>query len=511
MGFQRLICEGQGGALEHVIDDCNRELGRVRGVVLFDSAFDTAALIAKMKSSETSDQQAALSIINSGINDGSIIVIPETAGTFNGGESHSVDGFVEDETRILWNEYALEFRDPSYWQNKDFWAIAENRKWKIAWRTESMLRFAPKVVNIEASDPVEDNLTSTITWNIKATWKSKIKPELLPIGVFADFLGAVNLPECEPVIHHRTQEWGYLYGDIHAQTDLATFIDDKISEFIFPEGEKEVISVLTAGSSAPSSPEADDLYINTDSNKLYKYVSSAWVEQTPSMNVIYVTADTSHVYVWNGTQFNDVTGQPVNGVINFTNWQSDLNPYVTSGYFTAADVRVAPGTYYMLEVKAYKNGNVRQTLSNKDGYYTRSRSYGTWGFWNEYKYAYRSDLLRRANKLDVGIVNDEGSANIDLKPNVYVYYFPERSSNLVLNCDSYSEEGDEVRNYHFTIEVAGTPTININGNEDDGDIIWNGGNPPAFEDGKTYEVDIMVAEGGNLIGVFIELEPPAEE
>ena len=216
------------------------------------------------------------------------------------------------------------------------------------------------------------------------------------------------------------------------------------------------------------------------------------------------TADDSHVYVWNGTQFNDVTGQPVDGVITFTNWNSDLNQYVTSGYFTAAywDAFSKNSTYYMMEVKAFANGNVTQTLSNMNGYKTRSKRNGTWGAWTEYTYASMDYVNQRAFQPTTRTIEDEGDDDVSLKPNYYVYYFPNRVSDLVLTC-SYDEIS--VRQYHFIIQVAGTPTITIE--SDDGDIIWNGGSFPAWEEGKTYEVDIMVVENGHPIGVFIEIEP----
>lgn len=230
MSLQRLICDGAATALTHTIDDCNRELGRIRGVILFDENYAVETLMSKITSETPSVQQEALALLDAGIQAGSIILIPQTTGTYNGGEAKTTDAFRDGETRKLWDEYTLEFKDPSYWLNKDFWQAAEQRRWRIAWRTETLLRYSDKAVNIIAKDPVEDNLQSTVTWNITATWKSKNKPAITAMGLLAEFLdtqvdaGGEASPSPQT---HRVQEWGYIIGNIEAQHDLIEKLNAK--------------------------------------------------------------------------------------------------------------------------------------------------------------------------------------------------------------------------------------------------------------------------------------------
>lgn len=184
MSLQRIICE-EGQAV-HTIDDCYKELGRVRGVILFDDSVDVDTLIAKLESEEAADAATAKAIMDAGIAAGTIHVVPQTTGEYDGGTPHTADGY-EGDTRVLWHDYKLSFKDPSYSANKAFYEDAEQRQRRVAWRTETLLHFADKKANLTATDPVEDNLSSTVTWNAEATWRSKNKHHIVKIGVMAEY------------------------------------------------------------------------------------------------------------------------------------------------------------------------------------------------------------------------------------------------------------------------------------------------------------------------------------
>lgn len=148
-----------------------------------DGSVDLTELINALKTGSKENQ--AQTLFESLIEAGQIHLISETTGTFDGGSAQTGDGYGDEETRLLGYLYTLSFKDPSYSGNKDFYERAENEHWKMIWRTETLLHFSDKVANIQAIAPVEQDLTSAVTWNVTATWKSKNKPEIAPLEPIA--------------------------------------------------------------------------------------------------------------------------------------------------------------------------------------------------------------------------------------------------------------------------------------------------------------------------------------
>ncbi|MCM1034933.1 MAG: hypothetical protein NC229_08465 [Bacteroides sp.] len=188
MSLQRLTCNNVSDeTLIHVCNPCERELGRVRGVVLFDGSFDTESLIAKLLEGTEEAAQEAAKIFEDAIENGDAHLISETTGTFDGGSPQTGDGYGDEETRLLGYLYTLSFKDPSYAGNKDFYERAENSHWKIGFRTETLFHIGDKVASIQAIAPVEQDLTSAVAWNVTATWKSKAKPDIVPLAPIAKY------------------------------------------------------------------------------------------------------------------------------------------------------------------------------------------------------------------------------------------------------------------------------------------------------------------------------------
>jgi len=184
MSLQRITCETSTEGLTHACEPCNRELGRVRGVILFEGDFDFTSLIAALKGEAAS---AATTIIENAVADGKAHIISETTGTFDGGSAQTGDGYGDEETRLLGYLYSLQFNDPSYADNVEFWEIAEKQHWKLAWRTETLVHFCDKPATIQAIDPVEADLTSAVVWQVTASWKSKTKPRVAPLTHIAKY------------------------------------------------------------------------------------------------------------------------------------------------------------------------------------------------------------------------------------------------------------------------------------------------------------------------------------
>lgn len=185
MALQRIICgNGAGGALVHTCNPCDRELGRVRGVVLVDGSVDLTAFVAAAKADADG---AAATKLEELIEGGKAHLISETTGTFDGGAAQTGDGYGDEETRLLGYLYTLTFKDPSYASNVEFYEKAEAEHWKIIFRTETLLHIVDVPSSIQAVAAIEQDLTSAVAWNVTATWKSKKKVAVVPIGSTAKF------------------------------------------------------------------------------------------------------------------------------------------------------------------------------------------------------------------------------------------------------------------------------------------------------------------------------------
>lgn len=265
-------------------------------------------------------------------------------------------------------------------------------------------------------------------------------------------------------------------------------LEEMIASAIQPASDKEIFSVLTYDSTEPESPVEGDYYINSESNKLYSYTSGAWVEETPDTEVLYVAADTSHIYVWNGAEFVDSTGQEVDGLIVVTNLTTDLAGYTDVGLYNVYNS--ASLTYYSLivGVESHRTGRLissynTQVLYNKDGWQIRTKSatMSLWGAWEEHKYEVH--VIEVANTV----------ASQELAPNT-LYKFASRTSALTLTLGT--PVSDIANEYHLFLVVGSTaPTITWPTG-----ISWNGGSAPTIAADKTYEVSIL-----NNIAAFMEI------
>ncbi len=156
---------------------------------------------------------------------------------------------------------------------------------------------------------------------------------------------------------------------------------DQIKSAISPdESEKEVITVLHYGAEAPNEPQEGDLWINSADNYIYTFDSSGMPVQgdTPKTDVLYITADTSHIYIFNGISFTDVTGEKTDDII-YVNNLDELSAYQDAGIYQVCHM-LRNGMrgryyhyYYTMVIKVMGSTHTTSyTLSNNDCYLSRS-------------------------------------------------------------------------------------------------------------------------------------------
>ena len=178
-------CARTVGALVHKCDECDTpELGRVRSLVLIKK--DTAITFPL----DLKEWQA-------GIEAGSIIVIPRTAGSYDGGSPKTGDGYGDETERVLSYDHVLSVKDPNYADNCDFYEAAEGEIWNCAFRSETKLHYVDAACKLSAKAPIEEAVDSRIVWNLEVKWNSKRKPKVVDVEPIAEIFNCHEVVEGE--------------------------------------------------------------------------------------------------------------------------------------------------------------------------------------------------------------------------------------------------------------------------------------------------------------------------
>lgn len=160
---------------EHFCDPCEEpELGRIRSIALIKKAF------------EFNDPSSALEW-QTGFDNGDIIIIPATRGTYDGGSEVLVAGYGDVNERQTGYNHVLDFTDPNYRTNAPFYiSIKNSRQWKAAYRTETQIHLIDSTVMLIPKNPVQDDLNSEVVWAVSMRWQSKNPPVPydVPPGIF---------------------------------------------------------------------------------------------------------------------------------------------------------------------------------------------------------------------------------------------------------------------------------------------------------------------------------------
>lgn len=112
-----------------------------------------------------------------GITNKDIIVIPQVNGTFDGGSEVEVPGYGDQQTKLTGFNYQLTYNDPDYKHNCDFYnAIKWSRNYKMAYRTETQVHLVDVGVQVIPKNPVTEETTSEVVWNVLVKWSSGETP-----------------------------------------------------------------------------------------------------------------------------------------------------------------------------------------------------------------------------------------------------------------------------------------------------------------------------------------------
>lgn len=132
----------------------------------------------------------------------------------------------------------------------------------------------------------------------------------------------------------------------------------------------------------------------------------------PSTEVIYKTLDESKLFLWNGTQFDDVTGRAVNNYIYVADISVLLSLTADEGVYSVLVVEgSAVSATYSLSV-----ANGGRVLANQDGWALRVQDNGGYA-WQWHRYSYQGHTHTIAEITDLPDIAD--SIVLALNPNTY--------------------------------------------------------------------------------------------
>lgn len=179
MGFIRVTCEEREGLpIIHECNPCNdTEGGRVRGMLYIRPSYNLAPLIAALKAGT-----GAATIFEAALSAGNIYIVPETTGTYNGGEPEYGAGYGDESQRLIGRNHELSVTDPSYEGNDEFYTELEKEHWIPGWRGDKLLHIGTKPASVVATDPIEEGLETDVTWKATINWKAKDRAKIYPLG-----------------------------------------------------------------------------------------------------------------------------------------------------------------------------------------------------------------------------------------------------------------------------------------------------------------------------------------
>lgn len=145
----------------------NVELGGVRGI-----AFIHKDAVDKILATPSASIQWALLIDQK-----QIFIIPETRGTFNGGEIITQPGFGNLATQKVGFNFSIEYDDPGYKDNCAFYnLIMQTNAYHIAFITETQIKISSVTVSITPTAPITEDITEQAVWHIVVDWQDKLQP-----------------------------------------------------------------------------------------------------------------------------------------------------------------------------------------------------------------------------------------------------------------------------------------------------------------------------------------------
>lgn len=121
------------------------------------------------------------------IANGDVIVIPSTHGTADGGTPTYGPGFGSKIQTYVSSTYKVNYFDPNYKKNRDFYQSLKNSSlYQFGYVTSSLVHLSDATCVVAPKNPVEDSLTSQVLWQVEVSWISANEVTITdkPDGIF---------------------------------------------------------------------------------------------------------------------------------------------------------------------------------------------------------------------------------------------------------------------------------------------------------------------------------------
>jgi len=177
MALTYLSCTDNDANLVYTCDPCNTtEAGGIRSFGL-------------IKKGTTVTVPLNLSSLTAQVEAGTVVIIPATRGTYDGGTAKMVAGFGNRKEKRIGSDYVLAVKAPTYADNAAFMEAVENvEDWNLFFATETQLHIVTEDCTLTTKAPVEEGLDTDVLWNIEAKWFSKTKPVITPLAPIVTLL-----------------------------------------------------------------------------------------------------------------------------------------------------------------------------------------------------------------------------------------------------------------------------------------------------------------------------------
>lgn len=158
-------CSPTGVLPDYACSPCvDREFGRVRSVAFYKASSPFTDITSP---SEWSTK----------INARNAIVIYQTSGSYDGGETEELTGFGDTEFDNGNTTHTLVFRDPNVNENNDFYnALKDTSEWICVFRTSSKIWDTAETCNVKVKTIVPDSIKEVVTYEVTVKWANSDLP-----------------------------------------------------------------------------------------------------------------------------------------------------------------------------------------------------------------------------------------------------------------------------------------------------------------------------------------------
>ena len=111
------------------------------------------------------------------IADGKILIMPELAGTFDGGTPKMGPGYGDQKETFIGSDFKAVVKDPLYKENWGFYkSLAGKSSYHFAYCTETQVHITGKPVTVASKNPITDNIEDNVIWESELSWFEKFTP-----------------------------------------------------------------------------------------------------------------------------------------------------------------------------------------------------------------------------------------------------------------------------------------------------------------------------------------------